>query len=229
MITKAYVVWEEKTMTYLELQKHVQQQICNYLCTEIDVSKYISLAVERTYICLSHSMNKYAVSKKMEDEIPFSVFNTVHYCIFLYQISRVAFEIDGNGQNAEKFYYLNKIMHTIDIFYEVELPKIWNAEHPIGSVMGRAKYSDYFFFYQGCTVGGNKGEYPTIGEKVIMCSDSKILGKAEIGDNVVISANTYIKDEVIPTNCMVFGQSPNLVIKMKAKEEMDKIITQILR
>ncbi|MEG2898635.1 MAG: transferase, partial [Eubacterium sp.] len=81
-------------------------------------------------------------------------------------------------------------------------------------------YSDYFFFYQGCTVGGNKGKYPTIGKNVTMFSNSSILGESYVGEHVVISTGTLIKDENIPDYSLVFGQSPELIIKQKDKEYM---------
>jgi serine O-acetyltransferase len=46
-----------------------------------------------------------------------------------------------------------------------------------------------------------------------MLSNSKIIGDSNIGDNVIIAANTYIKDTNIPNNSIVFGSSPNLVLK----------------
>lgn len=49
-------------------------------------------------------------------------------------------------------------MNGVDLFYAIELPQKFGAEHPLGSVMGRAKYSEGFFFYQGCTVGGTVGK-----------------------------------------------------------------------
>lgn len=36
-----------------------------------------------------------------------------------------------------------------------------------------------------------------------------------IGANVMVGANTIIKDEVVPSNVTVFGESPNLIIKKK--------------
>lgn len=47
---------------------------------------------------------------------------------------------------------------------------------------------------QGCTVGGNKGVYPIIGDNVKMYSNSKIIGKSNIGHNVMVGANCFIKD-----------------------------------
>lgn len=145
-------------------------------------------------------------------ENPINPLHSVQWAVFLYKFSYLLF-LDGHEKLASQVYYLNKIMHSNDWFYEVELPMHFYAEHPLGSVLGRAKYGDYFFIYQGCTVGGNRGGYPEIGKHVLMFSDSKILGLSKIGDNVIVSANTYIKDEDVPSNVIVFGQSPNLCFK----------------
>jgi serine O-acetyltransferase len=94
------------------------------------------------------------------------------------------------------------------------MPDVFFLDHPVGSVLGRATYGLNFSFSQNCTVGNNKGIFPTIGKNVQMLSGSKILGRCKIGDNVIVSANTYIKDTDIPANSLVFGSSPNLVIKI---------------
>lgn len=138
--------------------------------------------------------------------------------IFLYYLS---YEIYANTQNSilcDKIYYLNKIMNSVDLFYAIELPKKFGAEHPLGSVMGRAKYSEGFFFYQGCTVGGTVGKnaeiyYPVLGENVQMFANSSILERCKVGDNVKIGAGALVKNEDIPSDSIVFGQSPNLIIK----------------
>lgn len=106
------------------------------------------------------------------------------------------------------------------------MPEYWGIEHPLSSVLGRAKYEDGFFIYQNCTVGGNKKKYPTIGKNVIMYSNSSILGDSIIDNNVFFSTGTLIKDEDIPDNNIVFGKSPNLVIKNN-KERSKEIIEEI--
>ena len=83
-------------------------------------------------------------------------------CNYLYQVSHILYK-NGYSIIADKVYYLNKMLNALDLFYAIELPEHWNCEHPIGSVMGRARYGDFFFFYQGCTVGGNHTNYPIIG------------------------------------------------------------------
>lgn len=150
-----------------------------------------------------------------------SVFNPYHsvkYMIFLYTLSNELYKQYGSNVLSDKVYYLNKIMHSVDMFYEIEMPSHWGAEHPVGSVMGRAKYGNGFFFYQCCTVGGTKDEegniyYPVIGENVHMYANSSVLGNCKVGNNVNIGAGAIVKNQNIPDNCTVFGQSPNLIIK----------------
>ena len=139
-------------------------------------------------------------------------FNSVMYTNYLYQVSHLLYK-GGYGQIADKVYYLNKLLNSVDLFYAIELPMHWNCEHPLGSVMGRAEYGDYFFFYQGCTVGGNHTDYPMIGNNVTMFSNSKILGNCKIGDNVIIGANSYVKDMDVPDDTIVFGQYPDVIFK----------------
>ena len=98
---------------------------------------------------------------------------------------------------------------------------MFTFDHPLGAVMGRAEYSNYFTFSQGCTVGNNHGVYPRFGERVFMLSNSKVIGDCAIGDNVVIAANTYVKDQDVPSDSLVFGASPNLIIKENHKASVD--------
>lgn len=108
-------------------------------------------------------------------------------------------------------------MNGLDMFYAIDLPAHFGAEHPVGSVMGRAHYSNQFYFFQGCTVGGTgevgKEVYPYLEENVCMYAHSTIVGNCHIGKNVKIGAGTLIKNQDIPDNKVVFGQSPNLIIK----------------
>ena len=107
------------------------------------------------------------------------------------------------------------------------MPAVWGVEHPLGSVMGRASYGDKFFFYQGCTVGGSGKCYPDIGSGVVMYSNSKILGRSVIGDHVIFSANSYVIDQVIPSNSIVFGQGRDVIIKEISIERYRSMTEQI--
>lgn len=181
--------------------------------------KNIKEAIIRTENCLNKMNNKYYVSTNYppNGESRINLYNSVMNCIFLYWLSRNLF-LSSDFRLADQIYYLNKMLNSVELFYEVTLPSVWSCEHPLGSVMGRASYGDYFFFYQGCTVGGNIRKdgaivYPVIGDHVKMYSNSKILGNSHIGDHTIISANCYIKDQDVPSRVIVFGQSPNLEFK----------------
>lgn len=198
-----------------ELNCLVYSQIKNFFNFDInEITQYQEQTISRYEKCISLSANKYYKNKA------FSPYNSVQYSIYLYLLSNTMYNMDGNGVNAEKVYYLNKVLNCVDWFYEIKLPDIFGVEHPMGSIMGRASYGDKFFFYQGCTVGGNNLKYPMIGENVVMYSDSKILGNSHIGNNVIISANTFIIDSDIPDNCIVFGQGRDLIIKQKTEDEI---------
>lgn len=147
----------------------------------------------------------------------FSPYHSGQYCIFLYFFANTAFLSDGDRARsiADKLYCLNKALNGLDLFYEVQMPNVFFLNHPVGSVMGRANYGEFFDFRQNCTVGQNKGKFPTIGERVKMMSGAKILGDSLVGKDSIISANAYVKDAVVPEGCVVFGQSPNLIFKKR--------------
>lgn len=167
----------------------------------------------------SHSENKYYFIEGRGARIcRFNPYHAIQYMTFLYYLSHDIYKNANVGQLCDKIYYLNKIFHSVDLFYAIELPAHFGAEHPLGAVMGRAKYNNGFFFYQGCTVGGTRDKqgnlyYPELGENVYMYSNSGILGNCHIGNNVNLGAGCIVKNQDVPDNSTVFGQSPNLIIK----------------
>lgn len=162
--------------------------------------------------CFAQVNNKYF---HRDGRIYFSPFHSGQWLIFLYYLSNtISTRIEHPDKPlADKIYYLNKIMHCVDIYHEVQLPESFFLEHPLGTVLGRAVYGNGFMAYQGCTVGGNKGHYPVIGTNFRMMSGSKVLGKSVIGNNVTLAANAYVKDTDIPDGATVFGSYPDLIIK----------------
>lgn len=197
------------------LENLIQHQLHNLFFLneeEAEVVYYsIPIALKNSEHCFNFSKNKYY---KRNNQVFFSIYHSSQYCIFLYFLSRQVFtKYPEMRILADKIYFLNKTLNGLDLYYEVVMPQVFHLDHPVGSVMGRASYGENFTFAQLCTVGNNKGVFPIIGDNVHMLSGSKILGKCNIGDNVIISANSYIKDEDIPNNSLVFGSSPSLVVK----------------
>lgn len=159
-----------------------------------------------------------------DGEIRFSTNHADQYTLFLYYLCNSIYKKARETKNrlehecAEQIFYLNRIMNGVNWFYAIDLPQHFYAEHPVGSVLGRAQYGDYLCIYQGVTIGGTfdkKGNilYPSIGEKVTCFANSSILGNCQIGNNVVIGANTLIINKTIPDNSLVLGSGNNIVIK----------------
>lgn len=191
-------------MTKEQLQKHVEQQLRNIMCSDIDCSAYIDNAINRAMVSLKAVNNGYL--SRMGD-VP-DAFHSVAYATFLYFLSNEMYLKDKSGINADKVYYLNKTLNGLEAFYADKLPSIFSMEHPLSTVLGRATYGDYLFFYQCCTVGGswldNQLYYPVIGSHVTLFSGSKILGASHIGNHVMVAANTYIINCDVPDYSFVF-------------------------
>ncbi len=179
----------------------------------------INGAIEKCEHCFSYQGNKYY---QKDGQVYFNPFHSGQYTIFLYHLSRQV-ALLGDALLADKVYYLNRALNSVDLYYEVELPAVFGLDHPLGSVMGRADYSDFFYFTQNCTVGNNYGVYPTFEKYVTMLAGSMVIGNCKIGRNCIISANAYVKDEDIPGNSIVFGSSPNLVIKHRDNDYFKSI------
>lgn len=124
-------------------------------------------------------------------------------------------------------------MNGVDWYHKVKLPIHFFSEHPLGSVLGNASYGDYLFVYQGTTVGGNRNngtiKYPILGNNVLMYANATILGDSHIGNNVIIGADAYLLNATVPDNCLVFGKSPNPVIKVKTEAYIKEKTAHIWR
>lgn len=178
----------------------------------------IDEALAKCENCFAKINNKYFKEINTWGGVKLNPFHSVQYMTFLYWLAHLLYLNKQGGLLCDKLYYLNKTMNGIDLFYAVELPDSFSAEHPVGTVLGRATYGNGFFFYQGCTVGGNYDKngmlhYPVLGENVKMFANSSVIGRCTIGDNVVLGAGALVKNEDIPDNTIVFGQSPNLILK----------------
>lgn len=139
----------------------------------------------------------------------FNHLNSDHYSMFLYLLSNEAFRTGPHGADvAVKGYLLNKALHGLEAFYEIELPEVFWFAHAVGSVLGRAKYGNGLLVAQGCTVGNKNGRYPVLGEKVVLCANSTILGDCILGSRVCVGAGSQLIDETIPDGSTVVGRSP---------------------
>ncbi len=100
----------------------------------------LDLTLQRLEYCFSHIKRKYYMS---HGEVQFDHLNGDHMATLLYLYSNTVWREYGDVGLCTRLFYLNRLMHSVDIFYSVELPNIFLLVHPIGSVFGHAKYCDY--------------------------------------------------------------------------------------
>lgn len=200
-----------------EIVKGLVRQLNSFFSVSAEEMALIDLFKEEVFkrceINFAGNDNKY-YSK--EGVAYFNPYHSGQYTIFLYYFSNTVYKSNNNQPVlADKLYYLNKIMNSCDLFYAIELPALFMLDQPVGTVLGRATYGNNFKFTQNCTVGNNKDIFPVIGNNVTMTANTMVFGNSRIGDNVTIGVGACVKDQDIPDNSLVFGLSPNLIIKKK--------------
>jgi len=181
------------------------------------IATVIDEVLQRLERCFSALNNRYFRRDGM------AVFDHLHsdqYAMFLYFLSNTLWRSGADARLCNKVYCLLKMMNSIDIFYEVALPDIFLLGHSIGSVLGRASYSDYLLVQQNCTIGasreepgGASGKYPTIGRFVAVYKGASILGDCHIGENCKIAAHSILIDQDLPPDSLYIGTKDNHVIK----------------
>lgn len=200
----------------VRLAAYVTKQLNNnfpdeHIVQADDVASLLPRTMERLEHCFAHIDNKYFFDGRQ------AVFDHLHgdqYAMFLYLLSNEAF-LQGGGDRrlCAKLFLLNKQLHGIDAFYEVELPSIFLFVHPLGTVLGRGKYSDYFLVYQRCGIGSNRDIYPTLDSFVTLRPGSAVLGDAHIGRNCTIAAESLILGSDLPENSVYIGNPSNFKVR----------------
>jgi serine O-acetyltransferase len=176
-------------------------------------AKVISSVISDALDAAEHCFSRIAVKYFSRDGRPwFNHLNSDQYAMFLYWVSRFAHE-RKHTILAEKAYCLNKMMHGLDVFYEVQLPKVFFFCHMVGTVLGRASYGEYLTVFQGVTVGGNHGIYPVFDRHVTLLGGCSVVGKSQIGENTIIGANTMVKDQDVGPNQIVLGGDPKIHLR----------------
>ena len=112
------------------------------------------------------------------------------------------------------FYYRSPKL--IAIVLNIILPKMVNCDihcrimggvkivHGFSSVLSAQSIGKNFEFYQNVTVGWGREGNPTIGDNVSIYAGAVVAGKIKIGNNVKITANSFVRKDV-PDNTLVYG------------------------
>lgn len=167
-------------------------------------------ALARLEHCFSHIDNKYFFDGEQ------AVFNHLHgdqYAMWLYLLANELYRQGGSAATCSKLFLLNKALHGVDAFYEVELPSVFLLVHPMGTVLGRGTYSDFFVAYQRCGVGSNNDIYPTFGTHVTLRPGAAVLGACLIGDYCQIATESLVLDRDLPDHTLYIGNPKTATLK----------------
>lgn len=191
-----------------ELTSYVCHQFNNFFPdTAVRVDNTLLASVDRALLSVQfmcrHVNNKYYFNGEYE---LFNHRNADQYCIFLYWLSRMAFKEYDRIDIAEKAYLLNKLLHGIDVFYEVKMPRIFAVVHPLGTVLGRASYSDFLLVYQRCGVGSNKGSQPKLGSHLTLHPGATVLGDSCVGNFCSVGADSLLIDNTLSSKTTYVGR-----------------------
>ncbi|MDD3269464.1 MAG: hypothetical protein PHX14_09090 [Syntrophomonadaceae bacterium] len=189
------------------LQKYLCTQLNNFfpdgdIITPANFSKNWDIIIQRTEYCFAQVNNKYF---HRDSRVFFNHLNGDHYAMFLYFAANTLYQESQDQELASKLFLLNKYLHAIDAFYEVQLPDIFLFVHPLGTVLGRAKYEDYFVVYQRCNIGSNHDKYPSLGKHLSMHPGSAVLGDCQLGSNCSLAAGALLMDMDLEDNQVYFG------------------------
>jgi serine O-acetyltransferase len=159
-----------------------------------DLAPGTSEALSRLEYCFQRiRVARYSVGRQAH-------FNHLHsdqYLMFLWFLSNSLWRQGVNENSLNKVYLLNKCLHAFDCAFDTALPDVFMVVHGVGTVLGKAKYSDYFVVYQGCTVGQSQGIYPNIGRGVGLGAGASVIGDSYIGDYASISTGCTIVNTTI--------------------------------
>jgi len=178
--------------------------------TTDDLRSAMPIALARLEHCFTEIDNKYFFDGER------AVFSHLHgdqYAMWLYLLGNELHRQKAPADLCAKLFLLNKALHGCDIFYEVELPSIFLLVHPLGTVLGRANYSDYFVSYQRVGVGSNHDVYPTFGQHVTLRPGAAVLGRCVVGNQCQIGTESLLIDRDLPDQSRYIGGPKSCVVR----------------
>lgn len=174
------------------------------------IRQLLPTTLQRLEHCFTHIQNKYFFDGQ---SARFDHLHGDQYAMFLYLLANTAYRVGAGDDLPAKLFLLNKMLHGIDAFYEVELPSVFLFVHPLATVLGRGRYDDYLLVYQRCGIGSNHDIYPRLGKYVTLRPGSAVLGDSVVGDNCTIAAESLLLDRQIDGNTVYIGNPRDFITR----------------
>ena len=195
-----------------ELKYYLERQMENYFPDNLtekyfrgaDVNYALDEALIRLENCFKHINNPVYSNEK--GQTFFSHLHSDQYSQFLYFFMNSLWKKSQNKVICDKTLLLNKLLNNLFVSYKCELPDIFLFAHPVGTIIGNAKYSDYLVVFQNVTVNTGEGRSclsPVLGKGLMLAAGAKIIGNESIGDRVIIGVDAVVYKQSINNDKMV--------------------------
>lgn len=147
------------------------------------------------------------------------------HAIWLHRIAHFFYQ-RGWYTTARLISHFNRALTGIEIHPGAKIGRRFFIDHGMGVVIGEtAEIGDDCLIYKGVVLGGTtlekKKRHPTLGNRVIVGSNSTVLGAITIGDGARIGSGSVVVKSV-PPGATVVGVPGRVVESMTPeKEELD--------
>ena len=214
----------EISLSKYDLKQFIKDQLAFYLPDRYvfsgdDVDKALNLSLERTEYCFKFiAIDAY----NNNGQTYFYHLHTDQYSQFLFFLSNSLWQLSENKVLCDKIIVLNRILNGCWFSYKALLPDIFFLDHPVGTVLGNAKYSDFLVVTQNVTVETNYDEVgnsaPYLGKGLFLSAGAKIIGNKPVGDRVSLGVDTVVFNKEIENDSIVYRDSEGKInIKKRTK------------
>ena len=166
------------------------------------IEPHMDEALERLHRCIN------ACAPWRPDE--FNVLQSSQHTIYLYFLANTLWRRSGDSEAATRLFLMNKAFNGIDLFYEIAMPEVFYIGHSVGIVLAKATYGNHLVLYQNSTVGRHKDQIPVIGDRVILYSNSAVIGRSVVGSDSVIGQGTSVVNKQVPEGSMAYQKAGEL-------------------
>lgn len=133
---------------------------------------------------------------------------------------RISIFYSNKGLKILARYSRNKLLkkYSIDLSDNTKIGSNLAIPHPVGIVLGNlVEIGDNVTIYQNVTLGAKKDSegnlvYPKIGNNVSIFTGSTVIGDVQVGDNVIIGANSVVIADCISNS--IYAGNPSKRIKV---------------
>lgn len=192
-----------------KLAEYVNAQL-NYIYpdgydSKTSIDKSIDEALAKMHFSMKHvALRGYTKFTHLHSDL---------YAQFIYYLSNTIWVNLNDSVTASKLFYLNKTLHGLNCTYDTKLPDIFILIHCVGTILGKAKYSNYFVACHNVTVGSDKGIEPEIGQGIYMGPGSSIVGNCKVGNYTHMAINSVLLDQNSSGECVIVGSGNGLLEK----------------